>query len=103
MHDMRIGASAERDLLIGFVFYETQAEGLGQYFLDSLFSDIDALALFAGVHPKPISGCIAACPNAFPLPFITISTAKPPSFSPCSTAVAIHARYAAHLARAETS
>ena len=55
MHDVRIGVSAERDLLVGFDFYETQAAGLGQYFLDSLFSDIDALALYAGVHPKPLA------------------------------------------------
>ena len=66
MHDVRIGASAERDLLIGFDFYETQAEGLGQYFLDSLFSDIDALALFAGVHPKPISGLHRSLSKRFP-------------------------------------
>ena len=56
MHDVRIGASAERDLFVSFDFYETQAAGLGQYFLDSLFSDIDALALYAGVHPKPLAG-----------------------------------------------
>jgi len=66
MHDVRIGASAERDLLIGFDFYETQAEGLGQYFLDSPFSDIDALAQFAGVHPKPISGLHRSLSKRFP-------------------------------------
>lgn len=27
-------------------------EGLGAYFLDSLFSDIDSLALYAGIHRK---------------------------------------------------
>jgi hypothetical protein len=26
-------------------------EGLGDYFLDSLFSDIDSLQFYAGVHP----------------------------------------------------
>jgi plasmid stabilization system protein ParE len=41
---------AERDLLDGAFFYETQDVGLGQYFLDSLFSDIDSLQLYAGVH-----------------------------------------------------
>jgi hypothetical protein len=66
MHVVRIGASAERDLLVGFDFYETQAEGLGQYFLDSLFSDIDALALYAGVHPKPISGLRRCLSRRFP-------------------------------------
>jgi len=42
--------SAEQDLLAGYAFYESQAQGLGGYFLDSLFSDIDSLRLFAGVH-----------------------------------------------------
>ena len=28
----------------------SQNFGLGQYFLDSLFSDIDSLQLFAGIH-----------------------------------------------------
>lgn len=56
MFGLRIGASAERDLLVGFEFYESQAVGLGQYFLDSLIADIDALALYAGLHPKPLAG-----------------------------------------------
>ena len=29
-----------------------QGEGLGEYFFDSLFSDIDSLVLYAGIHPK---------------------------------------------------
>ncbi len=41
---------AERDLLDGALFYEAQDPGLGQYFLDSLFSDIDSLQLYAAVH-----------------------------------------------------
>lgn len=32
------------------VFYERQQESLGEYFQDSLFSDIDSLLLFPGVH-----------------------------------------------------
>jgi plasmid stabilization system protein ParE len=47
---VRIARSAEADLLEGFVFYERQQAGIGEYFLDSLFSDIDALALYAGIH-----------------------------------------------------
>jgi plasmid stabilization system protein ParE len=43
---------AEQDLLDGFGFYETQGEGLGGYFLDSLFSDIDSLQLYAGIHSR---------------------------------------------------
>jgi len=42
--------SAREDLAQGFAFYEKQAQGLGSYFLESLFSDIDSLHLYAGVH-----------------------------------------------------
>jgi plasmid stabilization system protein ParE len=41
---------AEADLIEGFHFYEGQEAGLGWYFLDSLFSDIDSLLLYAGTH-----------------------------------------------------
>lgn len=44
--------SARDDLGAAFDFYERQQEGLGNYFLESLFSDIESLRLFAGVHPK---------------------------------------------------
>lgn len=43
--------SARDDLVSGMAFYETQRSGLGNYFLDSLFSDIESLILFAGSHP----------------------------------------------------
>jgi len=42
--------SAEKDLLDGFKFYESLSKGLGDYFLDSLFSDIESLYLYAGIH-----------------------------------------------------
>lgn len=42
--------SAEKDLLDGFRFYERQSKGLGNYFLESLFSDIESLNLYAGIH-----------------------------------------------------
>ena len=48
---IKILEEAEQDLIDGFRFYEAQNFGLGQYFLDSLFSDIDSLQLFAGIHP----------------------------------------------------
>jgi plasmid stabilization system protein ParE len=40
------------DLADGRIFYERQSAGLGNYFLDSLFSDIDSLVLYAGIHRK---------------------------------------------------
>ena len=49
---IRILSSAFNDLASGRDFYEEQGEGLGSYFLDSLFSDIDSLILYAGIHRK---------------------------------------------------
>jgi len=37
--------TAYNDLHKGRLFYENQAENLGEYFFDSLFSDIDSLIL----------------------------------------------------------
>ncbi|TVR61811.1 MAG: type II toxin-antitoxin system RelE/ParE family toxin [Spirochaetaceae bacterium] len=42
---------AKGDLVDGFRFYEGQSPGLGDYFLNSLFSDIDSLQIYAGIHP----------------------------------------------------
>lgn len=42
--------AAEKDIEEGYRFYEKQAPGLGAYFLDSLFSDIDSLAYYGGIH-----------------------------------------------------
>lgn len=48
---IKVLSSAIDDMYAGRLFYETQAEGVGAYFIDSLFSDIDSLALYAGIHP----------------------------------------------------
>lgn len=42
--------AASRDLIDGYRFYEKQQSGLGSYFLDSLYSDIDSLQLYAGMR-----------------------------------------------------
>lgn len=47
---VKILSVAENDLEEGYRFYESQAVGLGTYFLDTLYSDIDSLAYFAGMH-----------------------------------------------------
>jgi hypothetical protein len=49
---IKILSSAVEDLHAGRLFYEMQAEGIGAYFFDSLFSDIDSLVLYAGIHQK---------------------------------------------------
>ncbi|MBS4098859.1 MAG: type II toxin-antitoxin system RelE/ParE family toxin [Sulfuricella sp.] len=63
---MRISRSAEQDLLNGFAFYESNQEGVGSYFLDSLYAEIDALALYGGIHPKPDGRLHRALARRFP-------------------------------------
>jgi plasmid stabilization system protein ParE len=53
------------DIQSGQHFYEQQQEGLGAYFLDSLFSDIDALLLYAGIHQQ-FFGYYRALSKRFP-------------------------------------
>jgi hypothetical protein len=38
------------EILDGFAFYDPQSKGLGDYFLDSIFADIESLHLYAGIH-----------------------------------------------------
>ena len=47
---IQVLASALEDLRDGRAFYDAQEPGVGEYFFDSLFSDIDSLALYAGIH-----------------------------------------------------
>jgi len=42
---------AQQDLLDGFQFYHRHSPWAGEYFLDSLFADIESLQLYAGIHP----------------------------------------------------
>ena len=56
---------ARQDLVDGFRFYESQSEDLGDYFLDSLFSDIDWLQLYAGIHAVYF-GCHRLLSKRFP-------------------------------------
>lgn len=62
---VQISESAINDLMAGFRFYEQQQTGIGQYFLDSLFADIDSLVLYAGVH-QSMKGYYRMIAKTFP-------------------------------------
>ena len=47
---IRILRRAQIDLDVGYRFYENREEGLGDYFLTSIESDIRSLRIFAGAH-----------------------------------------------------
>jgi hypothetical protein len=85
---VRILDEAEQDLVEGFRFYETQEAGLGDYFIDSLFSDIDSLHLYAGIHLVHF-GYHRLLSKRFLLPSTTKLTARPQASGPSSTAVKI--------------
>jgi hypothetical protein len=72
---IRLLSLAFDDLDAGRRFYEQQHAGLGGYFLDSLFSDIDSLLPYAGIHQKVLA-TTARCRAASPTPSITVSRAR---------------------------
>jgi hypothetical protein len=51
---IQIRPSAIEDLARGRQFYDSQELGVGDYFFDSVFSDIDSLILYGGIHQKVI-------------------------------------------------
>ena len=62
-----ITQAAQDDLLAGYWFYENQQAGIGAYFLNSLYADIDALLISAGVHVKTQTGpAFRSLGNRFP-------------------------------------
>src|SRR6266496_954080 len=48
--NVQILDAAEEDLVEGYWFYEAQQPGLGAYFRDSIYADVQALEKTAGVH-----------------------------------------------------
>ena len=62
---VRILSPAERDLEDGYRFYESQSLSLGSYFLDSLYSDIDSLSYFGGIH-QVVFGYLRQLSKRFP-------------------------------------
>jgi hypothetical protein len=56
---------AQQDLIEGFQFYESRETGIGSYFLDCLFSDIDSLLVFGGIH-QVVYGYHRALSKRFP-------------------------------------
>jgi plasmid stabilization system protein ParE len=51
MITVRISEDALQDLNDGFLFYEAQQAGLGDYFATCLRADIEGLRVYAGIHP----------------------------------------------------
>jgi hypothetical protein len=63
---VRIEAPARNDLVEGYEFYEANEEGLGEYFLACLYSDIESLRIFGGIHRKEYRSLHRALSRKFP-------------------------------------
>ena len=48
----KILTSAFADLAAGRDFYDSQGTGVGTYFLETMFAEIESLRLYAGIHGK---------------------------------------------------
>jgi hypothetical protein len=47
---IRILCSAVEDLAAAREFYDRQEAGVGDYFFDSLFAEIDSLTIYGGIY-----------------------------------------------------
>lgn len=60
---IKLSDDSEADILSGLDFYENQADGLGDYYLESIYAEIDSLILYAGVHRRVLGKHRALVPR----------------------------------------
>ncbi len=63
---LRILDVARNDLIEGANFYDAKEFGLGDYFLSCLYSDIEGLKIFGGMHPVAYRRSHRALSSKFP-------------------------------------
>ena len=63
---IRLLESARKDLVDGYFFYEKQSAGIGTYFLETIYADIDTLTHSAGIHPIYFGGYHRLLVSRFP-------------------------------------
>jgi len=81
---------AQEDLTQGFHFYESREPGLGSYFIDCLFSDIDTLLVYAGIH-QVLYAYHRCLSKRFPFAiYYSVEKQLVRVCMPCSIAVGIH-------------
>ena len=52
IHLLKLIVQSENDIAKAILFYEKQKDKLGEYFLDSIMSDIESLYIYYGIHFK---------------------------------------------------
>ena len=63
---VRVLKTARADLADGYWFYETQAPGLGAYFVRQIHEDLERLGHIAGIHRKTHDGLHKMIARRFP-------------------------------------
>ena len=58
--------AAREDLVEGFGFYEGGEQGIGDYFLACLYSDIESLRVFGGIHRRVYKNLQRSLSKRFP-------------------------------------
>jgi hypothetical protein len=63
---LQILDTAREDLVEGFGFYEGGEQGIGDYFLACLYSDIESLRVFGGIHRRVYKNLHRSLSKRFP-------------------------------------
>ncbi len=63
---LHILEAASDDLVEGFHFYERGEQGIGDYFLSCLYSDIESLKIFGGIHRRVYKNLHRSLSKRFP-------------------------------------
>ena len=63
---LQILEAASDDLVVGFRFYEQSEHSIGDYFLTCLYSDIESLRIFGGIHRRIYKNLHRSLSKRFP-------------------------------------
>ena len=58
--------AARDDLIAGFAFYEAREHGIGDHFLACLYSDVESLRIFRGIHRQIYKNLHRSLSKRFP-------------------------------------
>ena len=58
--------AARDDLIAGFDFYEAREQGIGDHFLACLYSDVESLRIFGGIHRRVYKNLQRSLSKRFP-------------------------------------
>lgn len=63
---IQILEAAREDLIEEFDFYDRGGQGIGDYFLACIYSDIESLRIFGGIHRKVYKNLHRSLSKRFP-------------------------------------